>query len=131
MHKREARISGDEDFQNWMSFGEGLTYCETARRMANWYHLFKKTSKLPSEVDVYVRDVGGKTQFLHTVKLSLQIDVIPARNDVGEDYAGMTCIVCYNAMPVEWDYAACKECGEEFAYDFVEDDRNFDAANGR
>ncbi len=131
MLKREARISGDKDFQNWMSFGEGLTYCETARRMANWYHLFKKTSKLPSEVDVYVRDVGGKTQFLHTVKLSLQIDVIPARNDGGEDYAGMTCIVCRDAMPVDWDYAACKHCIEVFSYDFVNDDRNFDAANGR
>ena len=80
---------------------------------------------------MYVRDVGGKTQFLHTVKLSLQIDVIPARNDGGEDYAGMTCIVCHNAMPVEWDHAACKKCCFNFGYDFVEDDRNFDAANGR
>lgn len=81
MIKREAKVCDDPDFPNWMCFGEGLTYCETARRMANWHHLFKKTSKLPSEVDVYVRDVGGKTQFLHTVKLSVQIDVIPVRGD--------------------------------------------------
>ena len=81
MIKREAKVCDDPDFPNWMCFGEGLTYCETARRMANWQHLFKKTRKLPSEVAVYVRDVGSKTQFLHTVKLSVQIDVIPVRGD--------------------------------------------------
>jgi len=131
MLKRQARISGDPDFSNWMSFGEGLTYCETARRMAKWYYLFKRTSKLPSEVDVYVRDVGGTKQFLHKVDLRLQIEVTPVREDDVEEYAGMTCIVCHDAMPVQWDYAACKECAKKFAYDFVEDDRNFDAANGR
>ena len=131
MIKREARISGDEDFEDWMSFGEGLTYCETARRMANWYFLFKKASQLPMQLDVYVRDVGSKTQFIHTVKLSLAIEVIPHRNDDAEEYLGVTCVVCGDVMPANWDYAACKKCGEEFAYDFVEDDRNFDAANGR
>ena len=84
MLQREARIVGDEDFPNWMVFREGLSYCEIARRMANWHHLLKKTSKLPSEIDVYVRDVGSKTQFLHTVKLSLQIDVAPAPMGAGE-----------------------------------------------
>lgn len=128
MLKREARISGDPDFPNWMSFGEGLTYCETARRMANWYYLFKKKSKLPAEVDVYVREVSGKTQFLHTVKLSVQIDVIPAR---GESCLGRSCVMCHCDSPDFRNYAACKKCVEEFAYDFVEDDRNFDAANGR
>ncbi len=131
MIKREARVCGDEDFQGWMTFGEGLTFCETARRMANWYYLLKKTSQLPMQVDIYVRDVGSKKQFLHRVDLRLKIEVTPMREDHVEEYAGMTCIVCHNAMPVEWDYAACKECGEEFEYDFVEDDRNFDAANGR
>jgi len=130
MIKREARITGDKDFPNWMCFGEGLTYCETARRMANWYYLFRKSTKLPAKIGVYVRDVGGKTQYVHTINLSLQIDVVPARND-GQVYLGMTCIICHDAMPVEWEYAACKRCGEEFDYDFVEDDRNFDAENGR
>lgn len=131
MLKREARISGDPDFPNWMSFGEGLTYYETARQMGNWYYQFNKQRTLPKSLDVYVRDVGGKTQFFHTVSLRLQIDVIPASGDVEHEYSGMTCVICHDAMPMDWDYAACEKCAKSFEYDFEEDDRNFDAANGR
>jgi hypothetical protein len=81
---REARIANDPDFPNWMSFGKGITYCETARRMANWYYLFNKQRHLPRTLQIYVRDVGGKTQFYHEARLSLQIDVTPARSSHGK-----------------------------------------------
>lgn len=52
-------------------------------------------------------------------------------NDAEEYVSPNLCVVCRKSLDPNWEYAACKSCADELDYDFTEDDRNFDAANGR
>lgn len=46
-----------------------------------------------------------------------------------EESLNRLCCGCRNPVPDDWEYAACKECGEtEYAeYDYEADDRHYDA----
>lgn len=127
---REAMIVGEEGFPNWMMFGD-VSHHEAARRMANWFFMFRKVKELPKDLSIKTRDVGSSTQFTHFVEMTLQIRVIPTITISDDQHYALTCFICKDAMPLDWDYAACEKCGKELAYDFVADDLNFDAANGR
>lgn len=126
---REARIEGE--VSGWISFERGLTFCDTAKRRAQWYLENNPNAKLPITLKIQVRDVGSKISFLHKVCIKKTIEVTPMRNDAEEYVSPNLCVVCRESLDPNWEYAACKSCADEFDYDFTEDDRNFDAANGR
>lgn len=125
---REAKIDGFG--YDWTSFERGLTYCDTAKRMAQWWLQTSDEISLPKKLHIRVRDVGSTLEFMHEVIVRNHIEVVPKRNDE-EPYGVLSCIVCRQPLNAEWEYAACKKCADELDYDFEEDDRNFDAKNGR
>ncbi len=126
---REAKI--DDAQYEWTSFERGLTYCQTAKRMAQWWLQSEDSLSLPKTLKIRVRDVGSELEFMHVVVVRHSIEVTPMRNDEDREAYPNLCVVCRESLDIGWDYAACKKCAEEFDYDFVQDDMNFDSANGR
>jgi hypothetical protein len=125
---REAKIEGEVE---WISFERGLSFCDTAKRQAQWYLENNPDEKLPITLNIHVRDVGSKISFLHKVQIKKTIEVTPIRNDIDDYVSPVLCVICRKDLECGWEYAACQKCADEFDYDFSEDDRNFDAANGR
>lgn len=76
---REAKIDGES--YGWTSFERGLTYCDTAKRMAQWWLQTEKSISLPKTLMIRVRDRGSEIEFMHEVVVRHSIEVIPKRSD--------------------------------------------------
>lgn len=108
---REAKIVGES--YKWTSFERGLTFCDTAKRMAQWY-IETRDPKLPTTLTILVRDKGSDIHFEHRVTIKKSIEVTPIRNDTEDGFLLQSCFICHEKLDEDWDFAACRECVAKF-----------------
>ena len=71
---------------------------------------------------------GDKPRPVDRKRFEKNFDAIDFSND---QYCKRQCCECKKSMPADWDYAACKLCGEKIEYDYMQDDINYQAFKER